>query len=53
MGAGHVDGDGRADLVSRDTTDVLWLNAGTGKGTFRNRVRSGEAGYWKSWASLA
>lgn len=53
VGAGDVDGDGRADLVSRDTSNVLWLNAGTGKGTFKNRVRLGEANYWKSWASLA
>ncbi|WP_031159456.1 FG-GAP-like repeat-containing protein [Streptomyces durhamensis] len=52
VGAGDVDGDGRGDLVSRDTSNRLWLNAGTGTGTFRSRVQAGDASYWKSWASL-
>ncbi|MEV8557680.1 VCBS repeat-containing protein [Streptomyces sp. NPDC051917] len=53
VGAGDVNGDGRDDLVSRDTSNRLWLNAGTGTGTFKNRVQAaGDATYWKSWASL-
>ncbi|MGW1882739.1 FG-GAP repeat domain-containing protein [Streptomyces sp. NPDC001970] len=53
IGAGDFNGDGRNDLVSRDTSNRLWLNAGTGTGTFANRVPAGDATYWKSWASLA
>ncbi|MFD7440021.1 FG-GAP repeat domain-containing protein [Streptomyces sp. NPDC059909] len=53
IGAGDFNGDGRNDLVSRDTSNRLWLNAGTGTGTFTNRVQAGDATYWKSWASLA
>ncbi|MEU6344830.1 VCBS repeat-containing protein [Streptomyces sp. NPDC046977] len=53
IGAGDFNGDGRNDLVSRDTSNKLWLNAGTGTGTFKNRVQAGDATYWKSWASLA
>ncbi|MEU2154507.1 VCBS repeat-containing protein [Streptomyces sp. NPDC019396] len=53
IGAGDVNGDGRHDLVSRDTSDRLWLNAGKGTGFFANRVPAGETPtYWKSWESL-
>ncbi|EPH45898.1 hypothetical protein STRAU_1029 [Streptomyces aurantiacus JA 4570] len=52
VGAGDVNGDGKHDLVSRDTGDRLWLNAGNGTGTFANRVAFGDAAYWKQWASL-
>lgn len=37
VGAGDLTGDGKADLVSRDTTARAWLNAGTGTGSFANR----------------
>ncbi|CAM5242944.1 hypothetical protein SALBM135S_03638 [Streptomyces alboniger] len=30
IGAGDVNGDGKQDLVSRDTSNRLWLNAGDG-----------------------
>ncbi|MER5386061.1 VCBS repeat-containing protein [Streptomyces sp. NPDC002688] len=53
IGAGDIDGDGKNDLVSRDTSDNLWLNTGTGTGTFKNRVQAGDSTYWKTWASLA
>lgn len=52
IGAGDIDGDGKNDLVSRDTSNVLWLNTGTGTGTFKNRVRAGDSTYWKNWASI-
>ncbi|GHC60182.1 FG-GAP repeat domain-containing protein [Streptomyces flavofungini] len=52
IGAGDVNGDGKHDLLARDTGGRLWLNAGKGNGTFSNRVASGEAPYWKQWASL-
>lgn len=52
IGAGDVDGDGKQDLLSRDTSDRVWLNAGDGDGTFQNRVAFGDASYWKGWTSL-
>ncbi|KUF19733.1 FG-GAP repeat domain-containing protein [Streptomyces silvensis] len=52
VGAGDVNGDGKHDLLSRDTGGRLWLNAGKGNGTFGNRTAFGAAGYWKEWASL-
>ncbi|CAM5242570.1 VCBS repeat-containing protein OS=Streptomyces alboniger OX=132473 GN=CP975_32475 PE=4 SV=1 [Streptomyces alboniger] len=52
IGAGDVNGDGKQDLVSRDTSNRLWLNAGDGDGTLQNRVAFGDATYWKQWASL-
>ncbi|MFH8794918.1 FG-GAP repeat domain-containing protein [Streptomyces sp. NPDC017941] len=53
VGAGDVNGDGRHDLLSRDTGGRLWLNAGKGNGTFADRVAFGDAAYWKEWASLS
>ncbi|MGW1775198.1 FG-GAP repeat domain-containing protein [Streptomyces sp. NPDC002104] len=41
VGAGDLTGDGKADLVSRDTTGRAWLNAGTGTGGFANRKQLG------------
>ncbi len=34
-------GDGRADLVARDSSGVLWTYLGNGAGTFPNRIRVG------------
>ncbi|MEU1129071.1 VCBS repeat-containing protein [Streptomyces sp. NPDC005900] len=53
IGAGDVNGDGRQDLLARDTSHRLWLNAGKGDGSFAGRVAFGAAEYWKTWASLA
>ncbi|MFD9910124.1 FG-GAP repeat domain-containing protein [Streptomyces sp. NPDC059063] len=52
IGAGDVDGDGKHDLVSRDTSNRLWLNPGSGTGTFAGRKQFGEAPYWKQWAAI-
>ncbi|MFE1441874.1 FG-GAP repeat domain-containing protein [Streptomyces sp. NPDC058739] len=41
LGAGDVTGDGKADLVARDTAGTLWRQAGTGTGAFGARVRTG------------
>jgi hypothetical protein len=43
VGAGDVTGDGKADLVARDTSGVLWLYTGTGSATtpYAARVRIG------------
>ncbi|MFE1344514.1 FG-GAP repeat domain-containing protein [Streptomyces sp. NPDC058757] len=48
-GAGDLTGDGRADLIARDTTGVLWLYPGTGRAEApygaRVRVGAGWQGY--------
>ncbi|MFF5500005.1 FG-GAP-like repeat-containing protein [Streptomyces aquilus] len=39
VGAGDITGDGKADVVSRDTSGNLWRNNGTGTGSFGSRVK--------------
>ncbi|MFH8800992.1 hypothetical protein ACH4F6_15560 [Streptomyces sp. NPDC017936] len=41
VGVGDITGDGRADLVARDTAGVLYRLNGTGTGTFGARVKIG------------
>ncbi|MFJ4470030.1 FG-GAP-like repeat-containing protein [Streptomyces sp. NPDC089424] len=43
VGVGDITGDGRADIISRDTSGNLWRNNGTGKGSFvpRTKIASG------------
>jgi hypothetical protein len=47
IGTGDITGDGRADLVSRDTSGNLWRNNGDGKGSFGGRasIATGWGGY--------
>ncbi|SNX62671.1 VCBS repeat protein [Streptomyces sp. TLI_55] len=47
VGVGDITGDGKADLVSRDTGGTLWRNNGTGTGSFggRTKVATGWGGY--------
>ncbi|MEU2265819.1 FG-GAP-like repeat-containing protein [Streptomyces olindensis] len=47
VGVGDITGDGRADLVSRDTSGAVWRNSGNGKGSFggRTRIATGWQGY--------
>ncbi|MFE6361611.1 FG-GAP-like repeat-containing protein [Streptomyces sp. NPDC057806] len=47
VGVGDITGDGRADLVSRDTSGYLWRNSGDGKGSFgsRTKIATGYSGY--------
>ncbi|MFJ6542060.1 FG-GAP repeat domain-containing protein [Streptomyces sp. NPDC091385] len=47
VGVGDITGDGRSDLVVRDTSGVLYRNNGDGKGGFGSRVKigSGWGGY--------
>jgi hypothetical protein len=47
VGVGDITGDGKADLVSRDSGGTLWRNNGNGKGSFGARVKiaSGWQGY--------
>ncbi|MFD8422406.1 FG-GAP-like repeat-containing protein [Streptomyces sp. NPDC059466] len=39
IGVGDITRDGKADLVSRDTSGNLWRNTGNGKGSFGARTR--------------
>ncbi|MEU9345584.1 VCBS repeat-containing protein [Streptomyces sp. NPDC048278] len=47
VGVGDITGDGRPDLVSRDTGGKVWRNNGDGKGSFgaRAQIASGWGGY--------
>ncbi len=47
MSSGDLNRDGRSDLLARDRSGALWFFAGTGKGTFKSRVRiaTGLSGY--------
>lgn len=46
VGAGDLNGDGKADLLSRDTAGRPWLNAGNGTGGFGNRTALGTEPIW-------
>ncbi|NUP21287.1 MAG: VCBS repeat-containing protein [Streptomyces sp.] len=41
VGVGDITDDGRADIVSRDTSGNLYRNSGDGKGSFGTRVKIG------------
>ncbi|MDH6608920.1 hypothetical protein M2164_004555 [Streptomyces sp. SAI-208] len=47
VGVGDITGDGKADLVSRDSAGNVWRNNGDGKGSFgaRTRIATGWQGY--------
>ncbi|MFC5151709.1 FG-GAP-like repeat-containing protein [Streptomyces amakusaensis] len=51
VGVGDFTGDGRADLVSRDTSGNVWRESGNGKGSFGKRVKI--ASGWKSYTSVS
>ncbi|WP_307660348.1 VCBS repeat-containing protein [Streptomyces sp. V1I1] len=52
-GAGELTGDGKPDLIARDTTGTLWLYRGTGNTTapFATRTKIGSG--WNSYNQLA
>lgn len=47
VGVGDITGDGRADIVARDTSGNVWRNNGNGKGSFggRTKIATGWQGY--------
>ncbi|MFF0200902.1 FG-GAP repeat domain-containing protein [Streptomyces sp. NPDC005017] len=50
VGVGDITGDGRNDLVARDTAGSLYRQAGTGAGSFTARVRIGTG--WQGYKGL-
>ncbi|WP_078909995.1 VCBS repeat-containing protein [Streptomyces sp. NRRL S-87] len=50
VGVGDVTGDGRADLIARDASGVVWRYAGTGQGTFGSRVQMATG--WQGYAAV-
>ncbi|MEV4447588.1 VCBS repeat-containing protein [Streptomyces mirabilis] len=50
VGAGDITGDGKADLVARDTAGNLYRQNGTGKGSFAARVKIGSG--WQGYKGL-
>ncbi len=50
VGVGDITGDGRSDLVERDTAGNLYRNAGDGKGSFGARVKIGSG--WQGYKGL-
>ncbi|WP_405924601.1 FG-GAP-like repeat-containing protein [Streptomyces sp. NBC_00035] len=47
VGVGDITGDGKADIISRDTSGNVWRNSGNGKGSFgpRAKIASGWQAY--------
>ncbi|MFF5156269.1 FG-GAP-like repeat-containing protein [Streptomyces sp. NPDC000348] len=47
VGVGDITGDGKADIVARDTSGALYRNNGNGKGSFggRTKLATGWQGY--------
>ena len=41
IGAGDFNGDGKADLIARDSSGNLWLYRGNGAGSFLGRIQIG------------
>ncbi|MFI1092188.1 FG-GAP-like repeat-containing protein [Streptomyces sp. NPDC020917] len=52
VGAGDLTGDGRADLLGRDASGVLWLYRGTGSTTAPFAARTRIGGGWNTYKSL-
>ncbi|WP_245173087.1 FG-GAP repeat domain-containing protein [Streptomyces aureus] len=50
VGVGDITGDGRSDLVERDTSGNVYRNAGTGTGSFGPRVKI--VGGWQGYKGL-
>ncbi|MFF7472690.1 FG-GAP-like repeat-containing protein [Streptomyces sp. NPDC008092] len=50
VGVGDITGDGKADIVSRDTSGRLWRSNGNGKGSFGARTGIGTG--WQGYKAL-
>ena len=51
LAPGDFTGDGRADLIGRDGTGILWLYAGNGVGGYSPRTQIGNG--WQTYSALA
>ncbi|MFJ5781087.1 FG-GAP repeat domain-containing protein [Streptomyces hydrogenans] len=51
-GGADLTGDGRADLLARDRSGVLWLYRGTGDGTHPYTARTQIGGGWQGYDQL-
>ncbi|WP_143658603.1 FG-GAP-like repeat-containing protein [Streptomyces sp. IMTB 2501] len=40
IGVGDITGDGKPDLVERDSSGTMWVNPGLGKGSFGGRIKA-------------
>ncbi|MEU8689610.1 VCBS repeat-containing protein [Streptomyces sp. NPDC048665] len=49
-GVGDVTGDGKADLLERDSAGNIWVNPGRGNGTFGARIKVGAG--WQNYQNL-
>jgi hypothetical protein len=47
VGVDDITGDGRVDIVARDTSGNVWRNNGNGKGSFggRTKIATGRQSY--------
>ncbi|MFF3876333.1 FG-GAP repeat domain-containing protein [Streptomyces sp. NPDC001978] len=50
VGAGDITGDGKADIVARDTAGNLYRQTGYGNGSFASRVKIGTG--WQGYKAL-
>ncbi|MFF3920606.1 FG-GAP-like repeat-containing protein [Streptomyces sp. NPDC001852] len=50
IGVGDVTGDGKADLLERDSAGNVWVNPGRGNGTFGARIKAGAG--WQNYLNL-
>ena len=50
VGVGDITGDGKGDLVSRDTSGSVWRNSGDGKGSFGGRTKIATG--WQEYKSV-
>ncbi|QOV47675.1 VCBS repeat-containing protein [Streptomyces chromofuscus] len=50
VGVGDITRDGKADLVSRDTSGNLWRSSGNGRGSFSARVKIATG--WQGYKAL-
>jgi serine protease len=50
VGPGDMNGDGKADVLARDTTGALWLYPGNGRGGWLARVKAGTG--WNGFTAI-
>ncbi|MFI6056728.1 FG-GAP-like repeat-containing protein [Streptomyces sp. NPDC051286] len=50
VGVGDITGDGKADIISRDTSGNLWRNSGNGSGSIKSRTKI--ASGWQAYKSV-